>query len=158
MDGFERRAEVEAARRGGEPGRAGRKPPPSARLPSPDLPETTTMTRPAPDPRRTTWPERAFVLAGLAGALAVTTAAFAAGTDIGHLAPLWLGAFAWTVLASLGMALRRGVRGDWSAFRGVELSDGRDDRVDWASKTGAYAYLRIAEEHEELTRDDEPWR
>ena len=57
--------------------------------------------------------------------------------------------------ASLAVALRRGVRDrDWSAFRRYELPDGRDERMDWATGTGSYAFLEIAEQHERLMRSD----
>ena len=117
------------------------------------------MTRTSMDSglARSTVAERVFVLAGPAVALLGTTAALVSGACAEHLAPLWLAAIAWTVTASLAGALRRGlVRRDWSAFRHASLSDGRDDRIDWVSKSGAYAYLRIDEEHEELARDDAP--
>ena len=105
---------------------------------------------------RRTAAERAFVFAGPAIALLASAVALASDVDMAHLGPLWLGALAWTVAASLTGALRRGlVHRDWSAFRRARLSDGRDDRIDWVSKTGAYAYLRIGEEHEELARDDD---
>ena len=55
----------------------------------------------------------------------------------------------------LALALRRGIRrGDWSAFRSYELPDGRDERIDWFTQTGQYAYMRIAEEHERMMRGD----
>ena len=112
-------------------------------------------TRTGPEPGRITWRTRAFVLAGLVLALLATGGSLAAGAGADHLAPLWLAALAWTVVASLGMALGRGVRHrDWSAFRRVRLPDGRDERIDWISKTGAYAYLRIRDEHERWVRDD----
>ena len=88
-----------------------------------------------------------------------TAAALGFGTDTALLGPLWLAALAWTVLASLAGALIRGLRhGDWSAFRRHELPDGRDDRIDWISKTGAYAYLRIQDDHDRLLRDDDHLR
>ena len=88
---------------------------------------------------RSTWGERAIVLSAGAGAIG----------------PLWMAAVAWTVPSSLALALRRGIRcGDWSAFRSYELPDGRDERIDWVSKTGQYAYMRIAEEHERMMRGD----
>ena len=114
------------------------------------------MTRTSTDSRLpTTWRERLFVLGGLALAALCSAAAlfFDAGTDL--LGPLWIGAIAWTVLASLAGALRRGFRHrDWSAFRSYELPDGRDERIDWATRTGRYAHLRIQEEHERLMRSD----
>ena len=33
-------------------------------------------------------------------------------------------------------------------------ADGRDERIDWATQTGQYAYMPIAEEHERLMRGD----
>ena len=108
---------------------------------------------------RTGWRARIAVLGPLALAVLATAAAPAAGADTAFLAPLWLAAIAWTVLASLAGALGRGIRhGDWSAFRRHELPDGRDDRIDWISKTGAYAYLRIQDDHDRLLRDDDHLR
>ena len=55
----------------------------------------------------------------------------------------WTIAIAWTVLSSLALALRRGIRArDWSAFRRYRLS-GNGDLIDWSAKSGAYAYLRV---------------
>ena len=116
------------------------------------------MTRTSMDSglARSTAAERVFVLAAPAAALLATGAALAAGAGSEHLPSLWLAALAWTVLASLAGALRRGlVHRDWSACRRAPISDGRDDRIDWVSKTGAYAYLRVTEEHEELAREDD---
>ena len=99
-----------------------------------------TRTFDGPAGRRTTWRMRAFVLGPLGAALLATVAP-GAGADL--LGPLWVAAIAWTVLASLAGALRQGFRHrDWSAFRRYELPDGRGERIDWVSKTGAYAYLR----------------
>ena len=81
---------------------------------------------------RSTRTERAVVLAGFAVA-----------------------AVLWTIPASLACALRRGIRRrDWSAFTGYTLPDGRDERIDWATQTGSYAWEPIAEEHERLMRGD----
>ncbi len=114
------------------------------------------MTRTSTDSRSpTTWRARLFVLGGLMLAALCSAAALLldAGTDL--LGPLWIGAIAWTVLASLAGALWRGFRHrDWSAFRSHELPDGRDERIDWATQTGQYAYMPIAEEHERLMRGD----
>ena len=104
---------------------------------------------------RTTWRERIFVLAGLMLAALYTAASLALGAGAEAIGPLWMAAIAWTVPASLAGALRRGFRrGDWSAFRCYELPDGRDERIDWATQTGQYAYMPIAEEHERLMRGD----
>ena len=104
----------------------------------------------------TTWRERLFVLAGLGIALIWTTGSLALDAGTAWIGPLWVAAIAWTVLASLAGALRRGLRHrDRSAFGRHDLDQGRDDLIDWSTKTGAYAYLRIAEEHERLMRDDD---
>ena len=101
---------------------------------------------------RTTRRERAFVLGGFAVAALCTAWSAAAGAGLEPVAAAWLAAGAWAFLSSLALALRRGLRdGDWSAFRGVEPFD-NGDTVDWSTKTGAYAYMRIAEEHERLIR------
>ena len=114
------------------------------------------MTRTSTDStRRSTWRERTLVLAGPGVAMLATAAAHASGAGIELLAPVWLAALAWTVLASLAGALWRGFRRrDWSAFHDYELPDGRDERIDWATRTGRYAHLRIQEEHERLMRSD----
>ena len=66
----------------------------------------------------------------------------------------WTIAIAWTVVSSLALALRQGLRRrDWSAFRRYRLS-GNGDLVSWSTKTGAYAYMRVAEEHDRLMRGD----
>ena len=107
-------------------------------------------------PRPATWRERAFVLGPLAFAVLLTAAALALGTDTGLLAPLWLAALAWTVLASLAGALRRGiVHRDWSAFARHELPED-DTGLDLDTRTGSYAYLRDREERE--LHDDEHLR
>ena len=103
--------------------------------------------------RRPTRSERAFVLAGAALAAVVTAASLALDISTAPVGAFWFAAIAWTVLASLACAVRRGVRDrDWSAFRRAELQDNRDDRIDWVSKTGTYSWLR-AEEDEALMDD-----
>lgn len=104
-------------------------------------------------PRPTTWGERLFVLGGLGLAALATAAALALDTDTGLLAPLWLAALVWTVLASLACALRRGiVHRDWSAFGRHEFPED-DGGLDMDTRTGIYAYLRDWEERE-LHDDD----
>ena len=62
------------------------------------------------------------------------------------LAPVWLGALGWTVLASLAHALWRGFqRGDWSAFQQYEPPGVDHDAGDCATGTGAYAYRQITD-------------
>ena len=110
---------------------------------------------PGAAPRRHSWGERAFVLGGFAAAAIWTAVAALTGVGMETAGAVWLAAVAWTVPASLALALRRGIRDrDWSAFRDYELADGRDERIDAATRTGQYAYLEIAEEHERLMRGD----
>ena len=75
------------------------------------------------------------------------------GWSLESIGPVWLGALAWTFLASLAHVLWRGFRlGDWSAFREYKPPELNRDAIDWSSRTGAYAYMRIAEENERLMR------
>ena len=105
--------------------------------------------------RRGGWRARAFVLGPLALAVLATGVSLAAGAGLAPIGPLWIAAIAWTVLASLAGALLRGFRHrDWSAFGRYELPDGRDDRMDWFTQTGSYAYLRIEEDRR---RHDDDW-
>ncbi len=111
---------------------------------------TGTASRP-----RTTWRERAFVLGGFAVAALYSSVAAILGTGMETASPLWLIAILWTVPASLAVALRRGlVYRDWSAFGDYELPDGREENFDWDTRSGEYAWMRVAEEHERLMRGD----
>ena len=115
---------------------------------------TRTSARPG---GRSSWRARAFVLGPLAVAALATAASFGPGTDTAFLAPLWLAAIAWTVLASLAGALARGFRhGDWSAFGRHELPDGPDYGLDMDTRTGSYSYLR--DEEDRLLHDDDHLR
>ncbi len=105
---------------------------------------TRTLTVPdgSPAPRRVAWRARAFVLGGLALAAVYTGAALALDAGAGHIGPLWMGAIAWTVAASLAGALRRGFRhGDWSAFSDCELPEDDGEMDEWSSRTGRYSGL-----------------
>ena len=105
--------------------------------------------------RRSAWRERLFVLGGFALAALYTAASLALGSGAEAIGPFWMAAVVWTVPAALACALRQGIRRrDWSPFRRYRRPGGRDDDFDWATKTGAYAYLRIQEEHERLMRGD----
>ena len=118
---------------------------------------TRTFDGPAAPARRprSTRTERAVVLGGFAAAALWTVAAIVSGTGVESVGAAWLAAVLWTVVASLACALRRGIcRRDWSAFTGYTLPDGRDERIDWATQTGSYAWEPIAEEHERLMRGD----
>ncbi len=104
--------------------------------------------------KRSTWPERIVVLAGLALAAFWTAVASITGFGTAAIGPLWLAVIAWTVVSSLALALLRGFRhGDWSAFRHRRLPDGRDERIDAATQSGQHAWMEVAEEHERLMRD-----
>ena len=103
---------------------------------------------------RTTWAERAFVLGGFAVAALWTVVAAAFGLDMNAACAAWLAAVLWTVPSSLALALRRGIaHRDWSAFCDYELPDDTDT-IDWSTRTGRYAYMRIAEQNERLLRGD----
>ena len=102
---------------------------------------------------RSTWRERLFVLGGLALAALYTAASLAAGSGAEAIGPLWMAAIAWTAAASVAAALWQGFRHrDWSPFRRYRLPRENGDGFDWGTKTGRYAHLRIAEEHERLMR------
>ena len=107
----------------------------------------------SPATARSTWRERLFVLGGLALAALYTAASLAAGAGTEAIGPLWMAAIAWTAAAALAAALWQGFRHrDWSPFRRHRLPDGSSDGFDWGTRTGAYAYRRIHEEHERLMR------
>lgn len=90
---------------------------------------------------------RFMVLAGPATAFLFTLCVLVAGSGASLLFAAWFWAAVWTFLAALAVALWRGLRRrDWSAFTGYELPDGREERHEWSSKTGRYAYLREFEE------------
>ena len=109
-------------------------------------------TRRARTERRHTWRARAFVLGGFAVAALWTAASLGLGAGAEAIGPLWMAAVLWTVPSSLACALNRGLRhSDWSAFGGQEFPDD-GDLVDWSTRTGAWAYMRIQEEHERLMR------
>ena len=119
-------------------------------------PSTGAPTPPAA-PRRATWRERAFVLGGLGLAALCTAATLASGADTAHVGPLWMAAIAWTVVASLAAALRRGFRHrDWSAFGRHEFPENDGDIDEWASRTGRYSWLGDMEDR--LLHDDDHLR
>ena len=104
------------------------RPPPRA-----DLPRSSRVSR----GRR--WRERLVVLGPIG--LAITGSVSGMGEEL--LAPLWLAALAWTVLASLALALGAGLRhGDWSAFRDYRHEEDREEELDLDLRTGGYAWMR----------------
>ena len=103
---------------------------------------------------RATNAERAIVVGGFAVAALCTALAAPLDTGLEAVAGCWLAAAAWAFVSSLVLALRRGFRHrDWRAFRRSELSD-NSDTLDWSTRTGAYAWMRVAEENERLMRGD----
>ncbi len=93
------------------------------------------------------WRARAFVLGGLVIALVATVFVVTTGTGVRLLGGVWFWAGIWTALSALACALWLGFRhGDWSVFRGYELTEESGDRFDWATRTGRYAWLRDAED------------
>ena len=113
-----------------------------------------TRTSKIADAARPTRRERALVLGGFTVAALATAPAFLLDGGLEVVAALWLAAAAWAFVSSLALALRRGFRdGDWSAFRRSGLPHD-NDTLDWSLKSGSYAYLAVAEEHERLMRGD----
>ena len=105
--------------------------------------------------RRSTGAERLLVLGGLALAALYTAGSLAAGTGTEAIGPLWMAGILWMVPSSLAAALWRGFRRrDWSAFGGYRLDCGRDENFDWDTRSGEYAWMAVAEEHERLMRGD----
>ena len=113
------------------------------------------MTAPKdPTAPRNTWGERAIVLGGFAGAALHTAVSAATGAGMETVGAVSLTAIAWTVPASLALALRCGIRRrDWSAFGRYRLPD-NGELIDWSTGTGAWLDVPIAEEHERLMRGD----
>ena len=92
------------------------------------------------------------VLSGLAVALLATPVLLILGTNWQAVQLLWIFAAIWTIVASFVHALRQGIRhGDWSAFLCGEMPR-NDDDLDYTTKTGLYAHLRIRAQHEALMR------
>ena len=94
-----------------------------------------------------------------------------AGAGPDWIGGIWLAAVLWTIAATLVHALWSGLRhGDWSAFTcegccasqmfcapqvfcPPQVLERDDEDIDWSSRTGRYAYLRIGARHEALMRD-----
>ena len=115
-------------------------------------PSGLTRSRRCGGPPRRSRREHVVVL----GPLGLATAAifFGLGGDI--LAPVWLAAVAWTILASFALALREGLqRGDWSAFRDCAHHPDREEEADLDMRVGAYAFMR---ERDDVLADRDPRR
>ena len=102
------------------------------------------------------WRECVFVLGGFGFAGLATLGLFDLGTGVDWIGPLWAAAIAWTVVAQIAHALWRGLRyRDRSAFGACEPPG--DDTLDWSTRTGAYSYMRVAEEHNRLMSGGDDW-
>ena len=113
-----------------------------------------TPAPPAPPAARSTAARNAlWVFGAPALALAVTSVLLVAGAHGDWIGAVWLLAVLWTIGASLVQALWAGFQyGDWSAFHCCAPPPD-DDGHDWSTRTGAFAYLRIRERDEALTRE-----
>ena len=110
---------------------------------------TDTGKPPAHSPLQSTRATRdaVVVIGGLAIALAFTPVLCVIPAGAGLIAPIWLVAILWTVLASLVQALRQGVsRAEWSAFWACDCSP-NDDEFDFSTKSGSYVHLAISDQH-----------
>ena len=113
-----------------------------------------TRSDTGPATARTTLAERAVVLGGLAVAALWTAVSVIAVFDLETVAAAWLAAGVWAFVSSLALAIWRGLRHrDWRAFGRYEMTD-NEELVDWSTRTGQYAWMAVAEEHERLMRGD----
>lgn len=93
------------------------------------------------------------VLFGLAVALTATPVFLVLGARLQAIQLLWIVAVIWTVAASFVHALWQALRnGDWSEFMCGEIPR-NDENLDWSTRTGRYAFMRIRATHEALMRD-----
>ena len=97
-----------------------------------------------------------WILAAPALALPATAAFVFAGAGTDWIRAAWLASVVWMFAASLVQALWRGLRHrDWSAFN-CEAFPPDDERFDFETRTGRYAYRRIQARDEALLRDGGP--
>lgn len=95
----------------------------------------------------------AWILAAPGLALAATCVLSLAGAGGDWIGAAWLAAVLWIIAASIVQALWTGFRrGDWSAFTCEGLAPD-DEGHSYFTRTGSYAYLRIRDRNEALTRD-----
>lgn len=97
-----------------------------------------------------------WILGAPALALLATAAFVFAGAGADWIRAAWLASVVWMFAASLVQALWRGLRHrDWSAFAcGAFPPD--DERFDFETRSGRYAYRRIQARNEALLRDGGP--
>ena len=111
-------------------------------------------------PTPVTLSERLLVLGGLVVALLATPVLALLSVPAAVNGAVWMLAILYTVFASLGHAMWLGLaHGDWSRFgSGCEARErARRDRFDWHSRTGIYAFIRIRDRNEALTRGARPF-
>ena len=104
-----------------------------------------------------------WILGAPALALAATFVLLLAGAPGDWIGAAWLVAVLWTIAASLVQALWAGIppRRLVGSFTCAELpcaelpcaASSDDDDGDFATRTGAYAHLRVRAQHEALTRE-----
>lgn len=105
-------------------------------------------------PTHATRHERVLVLAGLALALLATPVMLLLSVPAPVIGGVWAFALVWTVVASLGHALWLGFSGsDWSRFQTPCDDRSRQEDFDFATKSGAFAFMRVRGQHEDLMRD-----
>ncbi len=111
-------------------------------------------------PTPVTLSERLLVLGGLAIALLATPILALLSVPAAVNGAVWTLAILYTVFASLGHAMWLGLaHGDWSRFGpSCEARErARQETVSWSSKTGPYAFMRIRDRNEALTRGARPF-
>lgn len=102
----------------------------------------------------TTWTERAIVLGGFALAALGTALAALLEAGVEAVAALWLAAAAWAFVASLVLALRRGLHNrDWRAFGRYAMTDSTE-LVDWSTNSGKWYDQAVADENERTMRGE----
>ena len=98
--------------------------------------------------------ERVPVLAGLVLALLATSVMPVLSVPAPLIGSVWAFALVWTVVASLGQALWLGFRkSDWSCFHAPCEERSRQENFDFTTKSGAFAWMRVQDRHEDLMRD-----
>ena len=83
-------------------------------------------------------------LFGLAVALTATPVFLVLGARLQAIQLLWIVAVIWTIVASFVHTL-------WQARR-------HGENLDWSTRTGRYAFMRIRATHEALMRDGDRYR
>ena len=96
---------------------------------------------------------RTWVLGPLAIAVPLSFVLALAGAGSDWIGAVWLAAVLWAIAVSFVQALWQGLRHrDWTAFTSFDLPR-NDDDLDFSTRTGRYAHLRIRADQEALIRD-----